>query len=195
MHPSTPPPLPRAWHRHSFSVSVKASEVPRHWVKNAEWSPSPWVLSCTNQSPVCVESAVTAFLKSPDQTLKSISKRSNIAASYANNLCQIFKLLSSVKMEPLTIKSNVNPPLIHQPVGWRSESECSPCPPGKHKRVNMRWLSPLFPCHARGGDGGFQMTVAITCTLTFTVSARFHINTQHLGERGGIHVHVITGFQ
>ena len=45
MHP------PRAWQGHSLSVSGKASEGPR-----------PWVLGRTNQIPVCVESAVTAFL-------------------------------------------------------------------------------------------------------------------------------------
>ena len=152
MHQPSPP---RAWHRHSFSVSVKASEVPRHWVKNAEWSPSPWVLSCTNQSRVCVESAVTAFLKSPAQTLKSISKWRQLGCKlqYANNVCQIFKLLSSVKCDHWQL-NQMWIPAHPSTFGRRSESECSPCLPGKHKLVNMRWLSPLFPCHARGGDGG-----------------------------------------
>ena len=73
LKPQHPPP--RAWWGHSLSVSVKASEVPGHRGKNTEWSPHLWVLSCTDQSPVCVEAAATVFLKSTCQTLKSISKR------------------------------------------------------------------------------------------------------------------------
>ena len=55
---------------------------------------------------------------------------------------------------------------------WRSESECSPCPQGKHKLVNMRWLSPHFPGHAWGGvgDGGFK------CIITFPAPAEFRLN-------------------
>ena len=40
------------------------------------------------------------------------------------------------------------------PVGRRNESEHSPHLPGKHKLVNMRWLSLLSPCYSRGGGGG-----------------------------------------
>ena len=93
-------PLPQAGWGHSLSVSVKASEVPRHRGKNTEWSPCLFVLSCTNQSPR-VGSAVTAFLRSSHQTLKSISKRRK-REHYTNNLCQMFKLPSSAKMRPLT---------------------------------------------------------------------------------------------
>ena len=41
----------------------------------------------------------------------------------------------------------------------RSESECLPHPPGKHKLENMRWLSPLSPGHAQGGWVGFKWLV------------------------------------
>ena len=51
--------------------SQRHSQTPgqKYWVKSP-----PLSLSCTNPSPGCVESAVTAFLKSSNQTLKSISK-------------------------------------------------------------------------------------------------------------------------
>ena len=38
-------------------------------------------------------------------------------------------------------------------------SENSPHPPGKHKLVNMRWLSPLAPRDAWSGGGGFKWLV------------------------------------
>ena len=50
-------------------VCVKASEVPRH-----REVPTPEYSAVQSKVP-CVELAVTAFLKSPHQTLKSISKR------------------------------------------------------------------------------------------------------------------------
>ena len=50
----------------SVSVNVKANEDPGYRGKNTEWSPPTPGYS----SPVCAESAVTAFLKSPRQTSK-----------------------------------------------------------------------------------------------------------------------------
>ena len=58
---------------------------------------------------------------------------------------------SSVHSLPWTTSSHLKIRL------WRSESECSRRPPGKHKLVNMRWLSPLCPGHAQGG--GFKWLV------------------------------------
>ena len=76
--PHTPPP-PSLTHTHTHTgtfiqcecESQRHSQTPgqKYWVKSP-----PLSLSCTNPSPGCVESAVTAFLKSSNQTLKSISK-------------------------------------------------------------------------------------------------------------------------
>ena len=77
--------------------------------------PAPWYSVVQTKVP-CVEPAVTAFLKSCHQILKSISKRRNVNASYINNLCQMFKLLSGMKSDHCDWQIKSEPP--SQP--WRS---------------------------------------------------------------------------
>ena len=88
------------WQGHSLSVSVKASEVPRHrgkkyWVK----SPPLGTKLYKPKSRVCrigCDSLVRPW--------RALLNENNVAASYENNLCQMFKLPSGVKMRSLTIQ-------------------------------------------------------------------------------------------
>lgn len=122
---------------------------------------------------------MTAFVESSHQTFL---KEENVNSSYANNLYQMFILLSGPKLWSLRnqiwilhsstkkfawfvdgLKSSTHSlpwktssfPKIKL---WRSESKCYPPPPGNHTLVNMRWLLLLSPRHA---FQGFQMIGAL----------------------------------
>ena len=105
--PLTPHPTPlHTWRGHSLSLSasVKASEVPGHQDKDTEWInvPTPWYSAVQLNQVPCVESAVTAFLNALTRPWRAFLKEENVNVSYANNLCQMFKLPSGAKMWPLT---------------------------------------------------------------------------------------------
>ena len=122
---------------------------------------------CTNQSPVCVESAVTAFLKSPRQTLKSISKQREHGRElrkYFMSNVQITKQRENTTAD----KSNVTP-LIPQAVGQRSESEHSPSLPGKAGEYEV--IVPASPHPSpyaqglQGGEAGVSNDWCIRCKV------------------------------
>ena len=73
-------------------------------------------------------------------------------------------------------KSNVNSLLIPWRVRRRSESEHSPHLPGKHKLVNMRWLSPPRP----GWGRGCQMLVPGCSVASFIAMFLWRENSPHL---------------
>ena len=116
----------------------------------------PWYSAVQTTVP-CVESAVTDFLKSPPQTLKSISKR----RKHERELPKYFMSniqITECRKNATTDKLNVNTPLIHEEVPppttssrvkirlQKSESECSPHPPG-----NTSWGDyPHFPLGVPG---------------------------------------------
>ena len=118
--------------------------------------PTPGYSAITSQSLVCIESAVTAFLKSPHHTLKSISIkwRQHGRTSYSNNLCQMFKLPSGVKMQLPTNQ-------IWMPrssPGLLGEASIHPSPLGK---TNW-WIWSDYPhfFHTMPGwGGGFKWLV------------------------------------
>ena len=91
MHQSFETPLPGPGGEiHSVWV-WKPVKFPDTGAKILRKVHAPWYSAVQTKVP-SVESAVTAFLKSSQQTLKSISKEENVNTSYANNLCQMFKL-------------------------------------------------------------------------------------------------------
>ena len=115
---------------------------------------APWYSAVQTKVP-CVESAVTAFLKSSHQTLKAFLKK------------KTWPLMSNVQITKQRKNATTDKSMWIPVHLQRSESELSPHLPGKHKLVNMRWLYPLFSGHAQGGCGGggvgerrFQMTGA-----------------------------------
>ena len=117
----TPTPLPRAWRGDIHSTLVwKPVKFLDTRAKILSEVPVPWYSAVQTKVP-CAESAVTAFFKSPRQTLKSISTNTAVlAVSYTNNLFQMFKLPIKWRENATTDKLTVNPPLIPRPVGQRS---------------------------------------------------------------------------
>ena len=111
LNPTTPPLW--AWRGHSLSVSVKASEVPRHrgqkyWVK----SPPLGTQLHTNQSPVYRIGCDSLSYRTLRQTLKSINpkrRQHGCELQYANNLCQMIIQITKRCENATADKSNAYP--------------------------------------------------------------------------------------
>ena len=137
---------------------MKASEVPghrgeKHWVKFP-----PLATQLTNQSPVCVE---LAFLKSPRQTLKSISKwRQRGHELVANNWSnvQVTKWCENAT----AYKSNVNLLFIPDLLSKEVKESIHPASGGTSWWIWDDNNIPAFPLSCPEGVGwGFQMTGAL----------------------------------
>ena len=133
-----------------------------------------FLIHLSSNAPViwvpCVESAVTAFLKSSHQTLKSISKRRKCACKLPK--CSNYQAVQNwdhcqIKYESSTHPRRSSPdfhtaqsrPLTPSPgrlqAAWKwgyeeVKASVHRSTQGKHKLVNMRWLFLLSPGHTRG---------------------------------------------